>query len=338
MRSSAINAWATGREEIPAGLAAWLETLTKAHEAAGIPTTYRKARFSAERWKDRDEEGNKGGEMGALVDGDDGLPVEEIGAWSSEKTDLLCSYIKISSAARRMYLPPRGNGGACYIDLFCGPGGASVKQTGKFVPAGCVSAWQASVESGAPFSKVIIGDMDEVRLSAAKTRLERLGAPVTAILGPAKETVFPAIQKAGGQGLHFAFLDPYNLGSLDFHVFETLARLTRIDILVHVSQMDLQRNFDRHSVAEGSPLDSFCPGWRMSVDMLSSQRTARQAYFEYWRTCVAANGVLTNAEMRLITGPGNQPLYLLLLAAKHELAHKFWQIVAKKDDGQGRLF
>lgn len=275
--------------------------------------------------------------MGKLVVGDDGLPAEEVGAWSSEKTDLLCSYIKISSATRKKYLPPRGNGGACYIDLFCGPGRALIKQTSEFVPAGCVAAWQASVDSGAPFSKVIIGDMDEERLSAAATRLERLGAPVTAMLGTAKETAIPAIQKAGGAGLHFAFLDPYNLGSLDFHVIETLARLNRIDILVHVSQMDLQRNFDRHSVGEGSPLDTFCPGWRSAVDTVSSQRTARQAYFEHWRTRVADTGMLTNAEMRLIAGPGNQPLYLLLLAAKHELAHKFWQTVAKKDDGQGRL-
>ncbi len=51
-----INAWATGREEIPAGLAAWLETLAKAHEAAGVPTTYRKARFSAELWRARGED------------------------------------------------------------------------------------------------------------------------------------------------------------------------------------------------------------------------------------------------------------------------------------------
>lgn len=275
--------------------------------------------------------------MGKLVDGDDGLPAEEIGEWSAEKHDLLCAYIKITSATRRKYLPPNGNGGSCYIDLFCGPGRALVKQTGEFVDAGCVAAWQASVVCGAPFTKVIIGDMDEARLTAARSRLERLGAPVTTIPGAAKETAFPAIQKAGGLGLHFAFLDPYNLGSLDFHVIETLARLNRIDILVHVSQMDLQRNFDRHSFAEGSPLDSFCPGWRLAVDTVSSQRAARQAYFEHWRTRVADTGMLTNAEMRLITGPGNQPLYLLLLAAKHDLAHRFWQTVAKKDDGQGRL-
>jgi three-Cys-motif partner protein len=275
--------------------------------------------------------------VGKLTDGDDGLPVEEVGIWSLEKTDLLCSYIKITSATRKKYLPPNGKGGACYIDLFCGPGRALIKQTNQFVTAGCVAAWQASVDSGSPFSKMLIGDMDEERLSAATERLKRLGAPVIPLLGEAKNTTFPAIQKAGGAGLHFAFLDPYNLGSLDFHVIETLARLNRIDILVHVSQMDLQRNFDRHSVAEGSPLDTFCPGWRSSVDTVSSQRTARQAYFEHWRTRVAETGVLTNAEMRLITGPGNQPLYLLLLAAKHELAHKFWQTVAMKDDGQGRL-
>lgn len=274
--------------------------------------------------------------MGQLLAGDDGLPVEEVGAWIGDKHELLCSYIQISSSTRKKYLPPTGKG-ACFIDLFCGPGRAKVKQTGLFIDGGCVAAWQKSVDSGAPFSKVIIGDTDEERLKAAKIRLERLGAPVVALLGSAVVNALPAIQKAGGLGLHFAYLDPYSLGSLDFNVIATLAKLRRVDMLVHVSQMDLQRNFDRLSKLDNSALDTFAPGWRSEVDISATQRVARTAYFDYWRKSVAATGAETNTEMRLIAGPGNQPLYLLLLAARHELAHKFWERVAKSDDGQGRL-
>ncbi|WP_245363408.1 hypothetical protein [Neorhizobium galegae] len=36
-----IEALETGNEEVPAGLAAWLETLAQAHEALPPPTTYR---------------------------------------------------------------------------------------------------------------------------------------------------------------------------------------------------------------------------------------------------------------------------------------------------------
>ena len=39
---------------------------------------------------------------------------------------------------------------------------------------------------------------------------------------------------------------------------------------------------------------------------------------------------------QLITGSKNQPLYWLLLAAKHDLAHKFWA-TASNVEGQGKL-
>jgi len=275
--------------------------------------------------------------MGELVDGDDSLPVEDVGEWVADKHELLCDYIQISTYTRKKYLPPDGRGGSTCIDLFCGPGRAKIRDTGEFVDGGCVAAWRKSVNGGAPFSKVIIGDIDEQRLALAKTRLERLGAPVTALLGPAKETASEAVQACGVGALNFAFLDPYSLGTLDFSIILALSRLYRIDIMVHVSQMDLQRNFDRNSFKDRSALDAFAPGWRDEVDTSSTQRTGRQAYFEYWKRLVSSTGIKTNAEIRLVTGPGHQPLYLLLLATRHELAHKFWGIVAQKDDEQGRL-
>lgn len=275
--------------------------------------------------------------MGKLVDGDDGLPVEEVGEWVSDKHELLCDYIQISTYARKKYLPPHGRGGSTCIDLFCGPGRAKLKATGEFVDGGCVAAWRKSVASGAPFSKMIIGDIDEERLELARTRLERLGAPVVALLGAAADTAQLAIRECPVGALNFAFLDPYNLGTLDFSIISTLAKLYRIDVLVHVSQMDLQRNFDRNSLQDRSSLDAFAPGWRDEVDTSSTQRTGRQAYFEYWKRLVQSTGIKTNAQIRLVTGSGNQPLYLLLLATRHDLAHKFWGEVAKKDDGQARL-
>ncbi|MEO7222862.1 MAG: three-Cys-motif partner protein TcmP [Devosia sp.] len=275
--------------------------------------------------------------MGKLVGGDDGLPAEEVGDWIADKHELLCDYVQISSATRRKYLSPIGKGGAAFIDLFCGPGRVQLKGSGAFVDGGCVAAWKKSVAGGAPFSKVIIGDVDEDRLKAAGSRLSSLGAPVHALLGPASATADNAVANAADYGLNFVYLDPYSLGALDFTIIAKLSKLRRIDILVHVSQMDLQRNFDRNAVARGSALDTFAPEWRDSVDPMQAPKAARQAYFQYWRGIVAKLGVDTNTDMRLITGPDNQPLYLLLLAARHELAHTFWQAVAKKDDPQGAL-
>jgi hypothetical protein len=57
--------------------------------------------------------------MGELVDGDDGLPAEEVGKWAKTKHESLCRYIDISRGVRRKWIAPR-KAGATYIDLFCG--------------------------------------------------------------------------------------------------------------------------------------------------------------------------------------------------------------------------
>ena len=64
--------------------------------------------------------------MGKLVEGDDGLPVDEVGSWAKEKHGLLCRYVDITRAVRSKWLTPNG-AGATYIDIFCGPGRAKIQ-------------------------------------------------------------------------------------------------------------------------------------------------------------------------------------------------------------------
>ena len=49
--------------------------------------------------------------MGKLIDGDDGLPAEVVGAWAKEKHDYLCRYVDISRAVRTQWIGP-GKAGA----------------------------------------------------------------------------------------------------------------------------------------------------------------------------------------------------------------------------------
>lgn len=274
--------------------------------------------------------------MGDLIDGDDGLPAEAVGIWAKEKHDFLCRYVQISSATRKKYLGPT-KGGATYIDLFCGPGRSFIPDTREWIDGGAVAAWKRSLDGGAPFSRIIIGDADPVRLKASITRLKRLNAPVVDIDGNARDAAFPALQKSAGMGLNFAFLDPYNLEALDFEIIKTLARLRRIDILVHVSAMDLQRNLGKNLTGEQIGFDAFAPNWRNVVNIAQSQHRIRQDVFSYWRTLIAGLGVWPSTEIKLITGSKKQPLYWLLLAARHDLAHKFWS-EASNPSGQGSLF
>ncbi|OJW45942.1 MAG: hypothetical protein BGO60_03355 [Thiobacillus sp. 65-1059] len=274
--------------------------------------------------------------MGKLIDGDDGLPAEDVGIWAKEKHDYLCRYIDISRAVRAQWTGP-GRAGATYIDPFCGPGRCKVRETGEWIDGGAVAAWKKSQDGGAAFTQVYIGDLNPQCREAAAKRLRRLGAPVVEIEGSAVQSVQRIVASLNPYGLHFAFLDPFNLEALDFGVIDALSALTRIDMLIHVNQMDLQRNLVSNATADESAFDVFAPGWRDAVQVIQGQQGLRHQVFQYWRDKVASLGVWPPPEMRLITGSKNQPLYWLLLAAKHELARKFW-VTASNVEGQRNLF
>src|SRR5688572_32795654 len=59
----------------------------------------------------------------------DGLSVQSVGQWVLDKHHLLKQYIDATWAVRARYLPPQGNGGAAYIDLFAGPGQVRIRNT-----------------------------------------------------------------------------------------------------------------------------------------------------------------------------------------------------------------
>lgn len=273
--------------------------------------------------------------LGNLVEGDDGLPAEDVGVWAIEKQNYLCRYIDISRGVRKKYIGA-GKGGATYVDLFCGPGRAKIP-SGEFIDGSCLAAWHKSVEGGAPFSKMLIADMDEVRLGAAVERLQQAGAPVTGFVGPAVETVQSVLSHLPKYALNFTFLDPFSLGDLDFKLFMSLSRQRRMDIIVHLSQMDLQRNLDRNISAASSAFDRFAPGWRQTVTVEQGQKAIRSELIEYWKDLIATVGFKASTDMRLVRGTREQPLYWLLLIASHELAHKFWADAANTE-GQGTLF
>ncbi|MBR0903349.1 three-Cys-motif partner protein TcmP [Bradyrhizobium liaoningense] len=274
--------------------------------------------------------------MGKLVTGDDGFPAEEVGPWAQEKQDLLCRYVDISRGARAKFIG-QGKAGATYIDLFCGPGRSRVKTTGAFIDGSCVAAWRKSVEGKAPFSRMFIADADEERLGAATKRLQALGAPVAPIPGEAVDTVIAVLKRLEPAALHFAFIDPYSLSALDFSIFKALSRRKRMDMLVHLSKMDLQRNLEENIGSAVPAFNRFAPGWRDVIDQDQAQRAIRTEIIDHWRDLVSGLGTEASTEMKLVKNSGGQHLYWLLLVAKHELAHKFWK-TASNPEKQGDLF
>ena len=72
--------------------------------------------------------------------------------------------------------------------------------------------------------------------------------------------------------LHFAFLDPYNLEQLPFSIIEKLASVQRMDMLIHVSVLDLQRNIVG---SEPIPLAMTLDGARSQVELTMEGQALR---------------------------------------------------------------
>jgi three-Cys-motif partner protein len=265
-----------------------------------------------------------------IVMADDGLPAERVNSQTKEKHRRLTGYVKISDGPRTRFVGP-GNAGATYIDLFCGTGRAQIIGSNEWIDGSPVAAWKASLEGKARFSQVLIADIDDEKRSACAHRLKVFGAPVIEIPGSAVDAAREVLRLVNPYGLHLAFLDPYNLETLDFSIIEALSKLKHPDMLMHVSAMDLQRNVGAN--VSLPTWDAFAPCWRSHVDFSKPQAEIRRQLVLYWHGLVEGLRVWPAENMQLITGERGQRLYWLLLAAKHPLAHKFWK-VASNPEGQ----
>lgn len=271
---------------------------------------------------------------------DDGYPRQIVGSWSSlHKHALLRKYIDISGVGVRRKWLANGNAGATYIDLYCGPGRVRIKDTDQVCDGSPLVAWRQAVESKAPFTRMFIADTHPALAAAAAARLGAAGAPVEALVGEAAVMVDKVIDKLNPHALHFAFLDPFNFGDPPFEVVRKLAALKHMDILIHISAMDFNRNLRQYVDRDDSPLDAFAPGWREHVgDLTRRDRYLRARFLEHWRNKLRSIGVETAEVHALVTGGRKQPLYWLAFAARHARALDFWQKIRDLEpDPQAQL-
>src|SRR5690242_11413802 len=200
--------------------------------------------------------------MSELVPGDDGLPVEDdVGDWVHEKHRVLRAYLELHAVARVGF----GSRRNAYIDAFCGPGRARMRDGDRYVEGSPVIAWKSSLETNAPFAELYIADSDQRRRAACAERLRQLNAPVIEVPGDAAEAARAIAARLDPYGLHCTFVDPYRLGELRLEFLRALAGVRRMDVLVHLSSMDLFRDFEFNYSGERREFDSFAPGWRSKL-------------------------------------------------------------------------
>lgn len=257
----------------------------------------------------------------SVPDPDDGLPLACVGSWAEEKHARVRKYVDISRAARRKYL---AGPGATFIELFCGPGRARIRNTTRIVDGSTIVAAKEALSTGTLFTALHVADANASFVDATKQRLARLGAQVKPYVGRSEDSVIEVVRQLNMDGLHLAFLDPFDLKSLPFDVIRRLAVFKRMDMIIHVSLMDLQRNLEPYIESQQSPLDIFAPEWRNVINPMNPKATIRKEIFEYWLGLIRNENMQPSQGIEKVTGNNNQPLYWLVFAAHHSLPMKFW--------------
>ena len=266
------------------------------------------------------------------LDPADDLPVHDGGQlWSLEKLSLIERYTKISSKVRRKFLPPRGYG-ANYIDLYCSFGRIRMKDSADLVDGSALAAVKAAQED-APFSGVYIADLDADKASVCAERLRSIGASVSHFVGPSTETVEQILPLLRPGSLNFCVLDPYGL-NLPLALIDRLISVDRMDVMVLVSAMELQRNLKFFLSGENDTLDHFAPGWRDCFEPGESESAIRTKIMQYWRGLLEERGLSIANTWKMVRGLKNQPLYWFGLFGKHPLAAEFFDKISGRASPQ----
>lgn len=267
---------------------------------------------------------------------DNSLP--EVGTWAEDKHARVRAYVELAAKTVGKNFVGLGKGGFYYIDPFCGAGRTKIRASNQIIDGSAMVAAAAARSAGAPFTCLYIGDKEQAFVDDCAARLRDRGENVMPFVGPALKTTAEIANMLSPHGLHFAFLDPFNIEALPFEAIANIATLNRMDILVHFSSMDLQRNFDEFLVKEPSALDSFAPGWRKNVQLNMPRKEQRRLVREHWQSLMADIGIPTAGGIEHIQGSKNQTLYWLIFAAKHKLARKFWDAILAASKPQRDLF
>jgi three-Cys-motif partner protein len=256
-----------------------------------------------------------------------------VGPWvPAEKHRLLCEYLHASRHAWAKW-PNR-----VLIDPFCGPGRIQVRGESATREGGTVLAWR-TLATSAPFTKVLVGDIEDERVRACKARLNAASAPVQDFTGPAVRTIHDMVAAVPRGSLCFAYIDPYNLRLLSHSILKALAPPLRVDLAINFSTMDLIRNVDFESGPGRDGFDDVAPGWK---EHLARQGTSRSAkwieFFRYWVELVRNLGFEYSKEMPLIENDTGQGIYRMVFLANHDLPKRIWADVARGPNKSLDLF
>lgn len=248
-----------------------------------------------------------------------------VGRWVPEEKHLyLTQYLHATRKAQAKFKQ------RVLIDPFCGPGRIQVTGENFTRDGGSIAAFRQSVYSNAPFTRVLIGDIDAERVRANQMRLTAAGAAVQAFIGPANETIDLMIKAVPFGALVLAYIDPYNLEHLSFSIIEKLSHLQHVDFAIHFSLMDLTRNIDMELNPQRDRFDHALPGWRTKVPKDELSKSSLPGwFFATWCDEMRKLGFKVSGQMPQITDGKGRTIYRLVFLSRHELPDRIWSDIAR---------
>ena len=290
----------------------------------------------------RDEYGN------CQIYGADRLPVQCVGRWVEDKFFFLERYLDASREARRKFADKSN---AVFIDLFSGPGKCIIKDKKREIDSGGIRAFKMDK---APFSEYFYFDICRTNVEALKKRTGT-NPKCHVKCGDSNILVEELVEELLKQRYryHFAFIDPFGPDGLKFETLRTLARLDRMDMLIHFPIGAIKRNLRTWLKHGNSILDNFLgtDAWRIKIRNLSSDKIFK-ALIDVFKEQLKSigypeEGLIMDSTEGIYAGLPTVPvknikeveLYVLILASKHPLGQRIWNSVIKTDpQGQKTLF
>lgn len=263
----------------------------------------------------------------------DGLPVQCVGAWAADKHYYLRQYIEATRAVRTGYLPPKGRGGAAFIDLFSGPGKARERETGTIQDGSPLVALE---HTAAPFNRLVFCDMEADNLRALRQRTSSDAERVVIVPGDCNEKIDTIASHVPEHGLNVALIDPFSLRALKFATIERLASFKRMDLIVHFPTADIKRNLGQNESTRQALNEALgTTEWGEKI----SSSTDVGTLIDVFKAQLSRLGYLSQqVRSQPIKNSQNVPLYYLVYASKSDRGDKIWQSITKNTPSGQRGF
>ncbi len=254
-----------------------------------------------------------------------------MGSWSETKHDHLNRYIEATREVRRKFLPPAG-GGACFIDLFAGPGRVRLRNS---LATTIGSPLIALAHELAPFTRVVLCETDRENLSSLRARTSADAHRVTIVEGDCNTEIDRVVQAIPRFGFNIAFIDPFGAKTFRWSTIQKLGAFKRMDLLLHFPTNTVKRNFLRFQKHEVIDQMLGTNSWRQYVNAADEvPRLVERTLREQLATLGYRGDSVRDISVKNET---NGLLYHLVFASKDDRGTAIWKSITRRDAHQGRL-